>query len=471
MKKILFVGAEATPFAATGGLGDVLGSLPAELKAANNELDVRVVMPLYSAIKVDYREKMTKLCEFSVNLAWRQQYCGIWSLEQNGVIYYFIDNEYYFKRATLYGNYDDGERFAFFSRAVIEMFSHIDYVPDILHANDWQSALSIVYLKTKYYYPQVKTIYTIHNIDYQGIYGFEILSDVFDLSPAEREIVEYNGCINLTKGAIALADKVTTVSERYSQEIQTEYFGTQLYHAIRMYSSKITGIVNGIDYKLYNPVYNKDIPAKFSRSNMAGKAVCKAEIQRLFGLPESPDVPVIAMISRLATHKGFDLVKYAINKLLCENVQFVLLGSGESELEEFFADIAVKYPTKAGIMLAYNKDMAKKIYAGADIFLMPSKSEPCGLAQMMASRFGTVPVVREVGGLFDTIKPYNPQTGEGNGVTFVTYNADDMLDAILRTVSLYEDKKNWNKLVRNAMSADFSWNSSALKYIELYNNI
>lgn len=471
MKKILFVGAESTPFAATGGLGDVLGSLPAELKAADPTLDVRVVMPLYSAIKVDYREKMTKVCEFNVNLAWRKQYCGIWSLEQNGVIYYFLDNEYYFKRSTLYGNYDDGERFAFFSRAVIEMFAHIDYVPDILHANDWQSALSVVYLRTKYYYPQVRTVYTIHNIDYQGIYGLEILYDVFDLSPQEKDIVEYNGCINLTKGAIAMADRVTTVSERYSQEIQTEYFGTSLYHAIRMYSSKITGIVNGIDYKLYNPVYNKDIPAKFSRSNMAGKAVCKAEIQRLFGLPQNPDVPVIAMISRLAAHKGFDLVKYAIDKLLQENVQFVLLGSGESELEEFFAEIAVKYPTKAGIMLAYNKDMAKKIYAGADIFLMPSKSEPCGLAQMMASRFGTIPVVREVGGLFDTIKPYNPQTGEGNGVTFVTYNADDMLDAVLRTVSLYEDKKNWNKLVRNAMSADFSWNSSALKYIEMYNNI
>lgn len=471
MKKILFVGSEANPFAATGGLGDVLGSLPAALKAENPDYDVRVVMPLHSLVKQEFRDQMVDVCEFIVPLAWRKQYCGIKSLTFNDVIYYFVDNEFYFKRKTLYGNYDDGERYAYFSKAVVEMFDYIDFVPDVLHANDWQSALSIVYLKTKYSYPNVKTVYTIHNIDYQGIYGFDILWDVFDIPYDQKWIVEYDNCINLTKAAIVCADKITTVSHRYSEEIQTEYFGTSLYHAIENNKHKLTGIVNGIDYELYNPVKDKQIPANFSKNYMTGKATCKAEVQKKFGLPEREDVPVIAMISRLATHKGFDLVKHVLEEALQMDIQFVILGTGEKDLEEFFAYIAKKYPEKAAAMLAYDKNLAKLLYAGADIFLMPSKSEPCGLSQMMASRYGTVPVVREVGGLYDTIKPFNSQTGKGNGLTFVSYNAHDMLDAVKRAISLYSDKEQWKVLVENAMSADFSWTNSALQYIKMYNSL
>ena len=471
MKKILFVGSEANPFAATGGLGDVLGSLPAALKAENPDYDVRVVMPLHSLVKQEYRDQMVDVCEFIVPLAWRKQYCGVKSLTFNGVVYYFIDNEFYFKRKTLYGNYDDGERYAYFSRAVIEMFEYIDFVPDVLHANDWQSALSIVYLKTKYSYPQVKTVYTIHNIEYQGVYGFDILWDVFDIPYDQKWIVEYDNCINLTKGAIVCADKITTVSHRYSEEIQTEYFGTALYHAIQSNKHKLTGIVNGIDYDLYNPVKDKQIPANFSKNYMTGKATCKAEVQKKFGLPVREDVPIIAMISRLATHKGFDLVRHVLEEALQMDVQFIILGTGEKDLEEFFSYVAGKYPEKAAAMLAYDKNLAKLLYAGADIFLMPSKSEPCGLSQMMASRYGTVPVVREVGGLFDTIKPYDPKTGKGNGLTFVSYNAHEMLYEIQKAVKLYSEKEQWNQLVENAMSADFSWKNSALQYIRMYNTL
>ncbi len=476
-QKILFVGSEATPFAATGGLGDVLGSLPAALKRARgDDVDIRVVIPMYQNIGQSEREKMTKICEFNVNLSWRRQYAGIWQTERNGVIYYFIDNEYYFKRGAMYGSFDDGERYAFFCKAVLEMMPHINFFPDILHAHDWQSALTVIYLKRKYRYfeeySQMKAVYTIHNIEYQGIYGFEILSDVFCLDSWDRYIVEYDGCINLTKGAIVCCDKLTTVSPNYANEIQTEYYSSGLHYILGMNAGKITGIINGIDYENYNPETDPELKRHFSADNQLQKSVNKAELQKEFGLPEKSSVPVVAMISRLASHKGFDLVKRILEEMIvCEDMQFVLLGTGEMDYEDYFSYIASKYPDKVGVKLAFNKTLAKQIYAGADMFLMPSKSEPCGLAQMIASRYGTVAIVRETGGLYDTIKPYNPEDKTGNGVTFKSYNAHDMYDAVRRALALYKNKKQWKALKTNAMTTDFSWNYSADKYFEMYDNL
>lgn len=474
VKKILFVGSEATPFAATGGLGDVLGSLPRALKEARGDaVDIRVVIPMYTSISDKEREGMQKLCEFTVNLSWRQQYCGVWSCEKNGVTYYFIDNEYYFKRSSMYGSFDDGERYAFFCKAVLEMMPHIDFFPDILHAHDWQSALSVIYLKRKYRYfaeyANMKAVYTIHNIEYQGIYGFEILSDVFCLDSWDRYVVEYDGCINLTKGAIVCCDKLTTVSPNYANEIQTEFYSSGLHYILAMNRDKITGIINGIDYDYYDPEHDPDIRRHFSADNQLQKSTDKEELQAIFGLPQRRDVPVIAMISRLASHKGFDLVKRVLEEMVtCEDLQFVLLGTGEMDLEDYFSYMARKYPDRVGVKLAFDKKLAKQIYAGADIFLMPSKSEPCGLAQMIASRYGAVPVVRETGGLYDTIKPYDPEQKLGNGVTFKTYNAHDMYDAVRRAVALFKNKRQWKAIRTNAMNADFSWASSAEKYFEMY---
>ncbi|MGM9624688.1 MAG: glycogen synthase GlgA [Eubacteriales bacterium] len=475
--KLLFVGAEALPFASTGGLADVLGSLPAALKREKgDDLDIRVVLPLYQSISEKYRGKMEKVAEYFVQLSWRNQYCGLYSYDLNGVTYYFIDNQYYFSRGNLYGNFDDGERFAFFCMAVMEMLPKIGFFPDVLHAHDWQSALSVIYLRTKYNwmkeYREIRTVYTIHNIDYQGIYDMSILGDVFGLSDYEHSIVEYNGMINLTKGAIVCCDRLTTVSQRYAEEIQMDYFASGLQHILRMYSGKIMGIVNGIDVDYYNPETDPAVFVNYSLENAAeGKAANKAELQKQFGLPESPATPIVAMVSRLASHKGFDLVKYAIERLLTRDVQFVLLGTGESDLETFFENLQKRYPEKVSVLLAYNKDISKQIYAGADIFLMPSKSEPCGLAQMIASRYGTVPIVREVGGLYDTIHAFNPQTGEGNGITFCTYDALDMLGAVLRAIDLYNDAEAWAKLRDNAMKMDFSWAVSAKKYLDMYGTL
>ena len=472
--KILFVGAEALPFASTGGLGDVMGSLPAALAQQDPSLDVRAVMPLYSKIGNAYREQMTKIAEFTVNLSWRKQYCGIWRLVKDNVIWYFIDNEYYFARDTLYGQYDDGERFAYFSMAVLEMMTQVGFYPDVLHANDWQTALTVVYLKRKYHFDSVRTVYTIHNIEYQGVYGHEILGDVFGLNEEDRGIVDFNGCINLTKGAIVCCDKLTTVSQKYSEEIKTPFFAHGLDGMISSYAYKTCGIVNGIDYVYYDPKDDPVLPRpgySASYRTFAGKAENKKALQELLGLPVREDTPVVSMITRLASHKGLDLVKCVLEEFVQGDIQFVVLGTGEKEYEEFFRSLQYRYPDKVVACIQFDKVLAKKIYAGSDIFLMPSKSEPCGLSQMIASRYGTVPVVRETGGLYDTIKPFNPESGEGNGLTFVTYNAHDMLDAMRRACDLYRDGQSWKKLVKNAMQADFTWSASAKRYLELYGSM
>lgn len=474
MKKILYAGAEVMPFAATGGLGDVLGSLPAAVKRKNPDCDVRVVMPLYGQIKAEWREKMTFVKYLMVPLAWRSLYCGIFVLEKDGVTFYFLDNEYYFKRNALYGSYDDAERFAFFSVAILEMMRVLNFYPDVLHANDWQTALTVIKLKGVYQnrpeYRGIKAVYTIHNIEYQGVYSKEILGDVFDLRAEDANIVDYNGALNLTKGAVVCADYVTTVSPNYAKEIQTETYSCGLHHILREYAYKIDGIVNGIDYDYYNPQEDPDIPNAFYWRALSGKKKNKEALQKQFGLDVNPDVPVIAMISRMASHKGFDLVLSIFDELMQDDVQFILLGTGEPQYEAFFSEAAKRYPGKASVNLTYNRALSKIIYAGSDIFLMPSKSEACGLSQMIASRYGSVPVVRETGGLFDTIKPYGPDRS-GNGFTFASYNPYDMLHVIREAEGLYQDKDNWKALVKKVMRVDFSWDGSADKYIACYEKL
>ena len=474
--KLLFVGAEAIPYVSTGGLGDVLGSLPQALKMADPTLDVRVILPLYKKVKDKFESVLEYVGKTTVDLSWRKQYCGLFKHENNGVTYYFIDNEYYFKRESVYGDFDDAERFAFYGKAVLDIMPMIDFYPDILHTNDWQSAMSVIYLKTKYcknpYYSNIKTIYTIHNIDYQGIFSMDILGDVFGLDAwADRSIVEYNGNINLTKGALVCTDKISTVSQRYADEIQTEFYSSGLHHVLRMYGDKVSGIVNGIDVDYYNPSKDEVIAAKFSSDDIGGKAECKRQLQEMCGLEQNSRVPVVSMISRLASHKGFDLVKYILPEMLDLGIQFVLLGTGERDLEEYFKAMQCRYPDKVKVFLEFNKSLSKKIYAGSDIFLMPSKSEPCGLSQMISSAYGAIPVVRETGGLYDTIKPYNAQTNEGNGFTFANYNAHEMKDALARALELYRDEEKWASLTKKVMKTDFSWNASAKSYLKLYSEL
>ncbi|MBQ7760813.1 MAG: glycogen synthase GlgA [Clostridia bacterium] len=474
--KILFVGAEAVPFISTGGLGDVLGSLPQAISLTDPSCDVRVVLPLYKKIKEKYYNELEYVGNTTVELSWRKQYCGVFKYEIGGVTYYFLDNEYYFKRDSVYGDFDDAERFAFFGKAALDMMPLIDFYPDILNANDWQSAMSVIYLKRKYqdkaYYKDIKTVYTIHNIDYQGIYSMSIIGDVFGLDfNADGSIVEYNGNINLTKGALVCTDKISTVSQRYADEIQTEFYSSGLHYILHLYSDKLCGIVNGIDVDYYNSDTDKVIAKNFNANDMSGKIACKMQLQEMCGLEQREDIPVVSMISRLAAHKGFDLVKFILPEILDLGVQFVLLGTGEYELEEYFRSIQHQYPNQVKIFLEFNKDLSKKIYAGSDIFLMPSKSEPCGLSQMIASRYGTIPVVRETGGLFDTIKAYNMYNGEGNGFTFANYNAHEMKDAVARAVELFKNKDAWERLVSNVMNVDFSWNASAKKYLEMYRGL
>ncbi len=477
--KILYTASEALPYVSTGGLADVMGALPKTVKKmlGHND-DVRVVIPLYPSIRDKFAKELELVCEINVRLSWRNQYCGIWKIVSERVTYYFIDNQYYFDRHFLYGNYDDGERFAFFSKCVLELMAAVNFYPDILHANDWQTALSVIYLKRKYShleeYRGVAALFTIHNIDYQGVFDFNILSDVFELPEWDRNIVEYNGCINLLKGAIACADLINTVSQTYASEILTEFFASGLHHILRQANTegKLFGIVNGIDVDYYSAETDPDIAENFTADDLSGKAADKRELQQLCGFEEDPEIPIIAMVSRLAAHKGFDLVCRVLEEIVCQNrVQFVLLGTGEQALEHYFTDLAYRYPDKVCVKLEYNKVLSKKFYAGADLFLMPSKSEPCGLAQMIASRYGTVPVVRECGGLADTIRPYNEYDETGNGFSFANYNAHDMKHVIDYALAMYSDKAKWRKLVRNVMNVDFSWSVSAKKYIDIYRSL
>lgn len=466
--KVLYAASEALPFIASGGLGDVAGSLPHALR--KRLIGCRVVLPMYDTIKQELKDTMKFITHISVPVAWRRQYCGIFEAKYNGVIYYLIDNQYYFKRDTIYGHYDDAERFAFFSRAVLEIIPYIDFKPDIIHCNDWQTALTPVYYSAMYAnspgYENIKTIFTIHNIQYQGVYGKELLEDVLGIPADKASLLEYDGCINFMKGAIECADKVTTVSPSYADEILDPWYSHGLDSILNERRYKLRGILNGIDTVGYDPATDKCIKANFSADDISGKKIDKEDLQKEMGLPVKPGVPVIGMVTRLVSHKGLDLVKGILDELLATSeMQLVVLGSGDYEYESYFRWIAEKYPDKVGLRIGFVPELARKIYAGADMFLMPSKSEPCGLSQMVALRYGTVPIVRETGGLRDSITDCGD--GKGNGFTFKSYNAHDMLDAIRRALTLYYNG-DWNELVLRALNCDFSWGRSANAYIRLY---
>ncbi|MFR8003777.1 MAG: glycogen synthase GlgA [Hydrogeniiclostridium sp.] len=470
--KVLYCTSEARPFVATGGLADVAGSLPQALRL--RLIGCRVVLPLYEDIPQEMRDNMKFVTSLSVPVAWRRQYCGVFEARIGGVIYYLIDNQYYFKRKGLYGHYDDAERFAFFSRAVLEMLPYIDFHPDVINCNDWQTAMVPVYYNAFYanndWYKGIKTVFTIHNIQYQGKYGPELLEDVLGIPQHQASILEYDGCVNMMKGAIEAANRVTTVSPTYAQEIMDPWFSHGMDGILRQRSWKLSGILNGIDVVSYDPATDKDIYAPFTAEDLSGKAVNKAELQKRLHLEEKPDIPLIGMVTRMVSHKGLDLVKETLDQLMWENdIQFVILGSGDYEYETFFRQMQDKYPGRLCACFGFVPELSRKIYAGADIFLMPSKSEPCGLSQMIALRYGTIPVVRETGGLKDSIQ--DSGDGCGNGFTFQSYNGGDMLYAIHRSLEGYANHEGWEILVKRAMQCDNSWGHSANAYIRMYREL
>lgn len=473
MKKVLFVASEALPFATSGGLGDVIGSLPAAIKDKDKEMDIRVVLPLYGTIDPTIREKFEFVSATDVTLTWRRQYCGIFTYTHNNVVFYFIDNEYYFKRPFMYGEFDDAERFAFFSESVFKLMNQVGFYPDILHAHDWQAALSVIYLSRRYAldssFADIKSVFTIHNLQYQGIYGFEILNDVFSLGESDASTVEFNHTINLLKGAVVSANMVTTVSPTYSEEIKYPEKAHGLHTIMMENKDKLVGILNGIDRNVYNPSKDKELFVNFSYRSLDRKPAGKKALQEHLEL-EVSDEPLMAIISRLVDHKGLDLVTLAAEDILEDGAQLVVLGTGDRYYENYFLSLAHRYPGRVKTIIDFDKVLAKRIYAGADMFLMPSKSEPCGLAQMISSRYGAVPIVHETGGLYDSIKDIGNKGG-GNGFTFATYSPWDLLQTVKRATALYKDKDEWQKLTKRVMLHDFSWRISAGHYIDLYKSL
>ena len=474
--KILYATSEAVPFCKTGGLADVSGSLPKTLAAEGEE--VAVILPLYRRVEQAWKDKLTYLGYTYVDLAWRHEYCGVFALDMNGVRWFFLDNRHYFDRGELYGHYDDAERFAFFSRAVLNTFGITDFRPDVIHCSDWQTALIPVYLRDENargdFYKGIRTVFTIHNIEYQGRYGLPVLEDVCGLAPGwyEGGMLRYEDDVNFLKGALLTADAVTTVSPTYAQELKDPFFAHGLDGVIRECEGKLFGVLNGIDMERYDPASDPALPEHYSAEDLAGKAADKAALQRKLGLRESPDTPLIVMVTRLVRHKGLDLVSAVLHELMQDDVQFAVLGKGESQYEQFFEEAHGRWPDRAAVWLGYDAELAQQMYAGADLFLMPSRSEPCGLSQMIAMRYGTVPVVRETGGLADTVRPYEAWCGAGNGFTFSAYDAGDMLYVIREATELYrKEREKFLALQRRGMTADFSWQRSAKAYIRIYHRI
>ena len=467
---ILFAASEATPYIASGGLADVAGSLPAAVTQKGH--DCRIVLPLYKGINPHFRASMTFLTHMTVDVSWRKQYCGIFTAICNGVTYYFLDNEYYFGRDGIYGFFDDCERFVFYSRAVLEMLRYIDFKPDIINANDWQAAMIPVYYEVFYKYQQgyenIKNVFTIHNIQYQGNYGKEVLNEVMGLPMYHMSLLEYDGGVNMMKGAIETADKVTTVSPSYAWEILDPWYSHGMDRILRTKQYKLSGILNGIDVNGYDPETDEIIEKNYSARSTVGKKVCKAKLLAELGLQEGNE-PVIGIVTRFVSHKGIDLIKYVFEDLIKVGFKFVILGSGEKIYEDFFKEMEWRYKDKVSVSLGFIPELSRKIYSGADMFLMPSQSEPCGLAQMIAMRYGTIPIVRETGGLRDTVRDCGGENG--NGFTFKTYNAHDMFDACMRAKAAYEDKRGWNRIIKRDMAEDFSWANSAELYIKLYHEL
>lgn len=474
--KVLFAASECTPFIKTGGLADVIGTLPAAL--AKEGVDARVILPKYRDIPEHFKAKMKTEQVFYVHLGWRRQYCGALSLEHNGVTFYFIDNEYYFGNEGVYssGNYE-GERYAFFCRAVLETIVRLNLSVDILHLNDWQTGMIAPLLATQYranpLLTNVRTVFTIHNLRYQGIFPWMFIDDLLSIGDEyfTPDMLEYYGCANFLKAGIVFSDVVTTVSPSYAQEIQTPYFGERLDGLLRARSNVLTGILNGIDTEEYNPETDPVIPAHFSLDDLSGKAECKAALQRDLGLEIAPEVPIVAMVSRLTEQKGIDLIDRVIDDIMRTDLQFVVLGTGEQRYHDLFGWASWRYPGRFATRIEHSHALSHRIFAGADMLLMPSQFEPCGLTQMIAMRYGTIPIVREVGGLRDTVQPYNRYTDEGTGFSFANYNAHEMLFTIEAAANYYHDKPLWTRMMRRAMAKDFSWKVSARKYLSLYDQL
>lgn len=475
--KILFVTSEAAPFIKTGGLADVCGSLPFALQKLN--ADVKVILPKYFGIEQQYKEQMKHLCDFYIDLGWRRQYCGIESIKLNGIEFLFADNEYYFAKNYVYSSnpYEDGERFSYFNKAVLEALKHLRYTPHIIHCNDWQSGMLPFLIKTQYsgdkLYKNIKTVLTIHNLRYQGQFSWEQISDLLSIDKQYfiPEQLEFYGGVNFLKAGILFADRVTTVSPTYALEITTPFFGERLDGVLRSIEPRAMGILNGIDTGLYNPKTDPYLACNYSQNDLSGKAKCKEAVQEAMWLNKRGDIPLIAMITRFADHKGLDLVEAVIEDILRLDVQIAVLGNEDGRYSNMFRSVAEKYGGRVSIKTGQNDTLARQLYAGADMFLMPSMFEPCGIAQMLAMRYGTVPIVRETGGLSDSVIPYNRYTNEGIGFSFANYNAHEMLYTIENAIGLYYDKLVWNGLVKRAMQADFSWNASAEKYLGLYKEL
>ncbi len=470
--KILFAASEAAPYIKSGGLGDVAQALP-EALSREKDCEVTVFLPYYAAIKNNPAFNIEYVTDFTVPLSWRRVYCGLFraASRRKKLTIYFIDNEDYFLRTGTYGYYDDGERFAFFSKAILESLRYLDYYPDVIHANDWQTALIPLFLHAHFRhlpeYRQIKTVFTIHNIEYQGIANNSFLQDVLGVDESFRPIMTYNDCINFMKGAIELSDAVTTVSRTYADEIRYAYYSHGLHPILIANGGKLSGIVNGINCSVFDPMTDPAIPAHFGPDDTGGKAVCREALRRELGL-EMRECPIISMVTRLVSHKGLDLVRHILPDLMYRDVQFVILGTGEPEFEDFFRYAADRWHGRVSANIKFDAGLANRIYAGSDLFLMPSKSEPCGLSQMIAMRYGTIPVVRETGGLRDTVPPINVQTGEGMGFTFQSYNAHDMLDAIDRALAFLSDRDRYAAQIRKLMKTDFSWSAAVVRYMAVY---
>lgn len=473
---VLFAVSEAFPFAKSGGLADVAYSLPKALRKLG--VDIRVIMPKYADISSDFSTKMKHLCHFTVPVGWRNQYCGIEYLNLDGVPFYFIDNEYYFKRPGYYGYYDDGERFSFFSRAVCEAVYHLDFDVDIIHVNDWHTSIIPVLLKAHYMHSEkhrkIKTVLTIHNLKYQGIFPKEVMHDLLSLPDEyfDENRLKFYDAISFLKGGIIYSDKVVTVSKTYANEIRTLSYGEGLHGLLSGIGEKLTGIVNGIDYEVYNPATDKFIFVNYDANTFESrKKENKFRLQQMLNLPVSDEIVLIGMVSRLTKEKGIDLIERILSRLLTLPVQLVILGAGDYHYEQMFKHYAAAYPSEVSANICYSEELARKIYAGSDMYLMPSLVEPCGISQLIAMRYGSVPIVRETGGLKDTVKPYNQFTGEGWGFSFANYDPAELFAIIKYALSIYSDKAQWRSIVYQAMTRDNSWNASAVEYNKVYSQL
>ncbi|MHB1394772.1 MAG: glycogen synthase GlgA [Clostridia bacterium] len=472
--KVLFIASEAFPFIKSGGLGDVIFSLPRELRSLG--IDARVMIPKYGDIQSFFREKMSCLSIFNVPVGWRNQYCGVEEIKYEGMPFYFIDNEYYFKRQGIYGFYDEAERYAFYSRAALEAIRYLDFKPDILHCHDWQTGMVNLLLKAHYdsdaAYNDIKTVFTIHNLKYQGIFPGEVLGELLNLGDDYFNVdaVEFFGGISFMKGGLNYSDVITTVSDTYKDEIQTPFFGEQLDDVLRMKREGLFGIVNGIDYSSFDPKTDKGIFANYDFKSIKNKAVNKVKLQEQLKLPVNKDIPMLALVSTLTRQKGLDLIANVLDAILAMDVQLVVLGQGDSNYETLIKNYAKNYPDKLSANITYDDMLARRVFAASDLYLKPCLFEPCGVGQLIALRYGCIPIVRETGGLKDTVKAYNDSTGEGNGFSFSQYTPQHLLGAIKKALEYYKDDR-WLQIAKNAMKEDYSWKRTAMAYKKLYQSI